>query len=225
MIYLKEFFTRKTMKQYIFKTFTNITSILCFMALTIPLIPTSLFSVQNEAISFKCNRIFESRKSELVELLDTIKDEKQAIKSVNEASRTILNKKSQSLDKRKNLLDKQEKILNVKLARLNRNIQTNNNILKQITNKLLTKLSTAFTKMSPAKAAGILDKMEDGEASSLLFLLKPKVMSNILSKMKPKKSASVTLLIKQGPPFRKNIKTYAIKKPNLIEKAIEEDFK
>jgi hypothetical protein len=69
--------------------------------------------------TFKCNRVFESRKSELVELLDNINDKKQILESINDATKAVLDRKAKSLNKRKTSLDKKEKILNIKITRLN----------------------------------------------------------------------------------------------------------
>ena len=135
-----------------------------------------------------------------------------------------MDRKSKSLDKRKIVLDKKEKIVITKLTRLNQAIEKNKQILKEIREAILNKIIEAYTKMSPAKAAAILASMESGESASILFLLKPKVMSNILAKMDAIKASNVTLLIKKGPPFKKDERTFAIKKPAGIEKAIEQDF-
>jgi flagellar motility protein MotE (MotC chaperone) len=194
------------------------------------LLPISILSITNvipkkEDSTFKCNRVFESRKNELVELLDSINDKKQILESINNATKSVLERKAKSLAKRKINLDEKEKIVNTKIRRLQAAIKRNERILKEIKSILENRITKTYTKMGAAKAAAILDIMENDEAAGILFLLKPKVMSNVLSKMTPQKASVVTLLIKQGPPFKKDTTRYAIKKPDILEKAIKEDFK
>ena len=179
---------------------------------------------EEESITFKCNQVFENRKQELVQILDGIHDEKQVLESLNEASKSVLERKEIALAEKEKRLKEQEKIIDIKTARLNQLIAENQRILDEIKELIENKIRDTYSKMSPSKAAGILDTMEDAKAAGILFLLKPKDLSSILAKMTPTKASIATELIRQGPPFKADISSFAIKTPDGIEKAIEADF-
>ena len=176
------------------------------------------------SIAYKCNSVFESRKNELLDVLDRIDDEKQVLESLNSATKNILDRKSRSLDKKENFLLEKEKKVNVKLARLKALVKKNEKILKEIKDVLNNKITEAYSKMGASKAANILNEMDFEKAAGILFNLEPKSMSNILAKMEAASASEVTLIIKRGPPFKTDINTFAIKKPENIEKALQKDF-
>ena len=179
---------------------------------------------KEESITFKCNQVFENRKQELVQILDNIHDEKQVLESLNEASRSVLERKEKALAEKEKRLEEQQKIIDIKTIRLNQLIVENQRILDEINELIENKIRDTYSKMSPSKAASILDTMEDSNAAEILFLLNPKVLSNVLAKMGPAKASIATKLIKDGPPFREDISSFAIKTPDGIEKAIKADF-
>ena len=178
-----------------------------------------------QSVGYRCNVVFENRKSELLSILDSIDDEKQSLETANQATKDILNRKSNSLNKKEDFLNEKEKKVNVKLARLQALVEKNQQILKQIKEVLSNKVTEAYAKMGASKAANILNAMDFEKAAGILFNLDPKAMSNILAKMEADKASEVTLIIKRGPPFKTDINKFAIKNPEGIEKALQDDFK
>jgi len=156
---------------------------------------TSLFAIQTSDKLFECTEIFKERKSELLVELERIDEQKQALSTLQIATEELLKQKEIQLNIKE---EKVEKSL-VEVAQKEENIKKllakNEEVLKQLTDIKMTKVSETFAKMKPSAASGILSKMDPGEAALILNSLKPKTVGQILTKMDASKASKLTLLL------------------------------
>lgn len=159
-----------------------------------------------------CDVIFESRKSELVNEISKLTEKELSIKALQKANEEFFNSKKADLQKKQSELDSRLKSFNdlraqkeaedkKQLEQMKILIAQNQKLLDSILKGSQSKVAETFAKMKDSKAADILSDMDIADAADILFFLKPQITGKILSKMDPKKAASLTDLLKKGPPF------------------------
>jgi flagellar motility protein MotE (MotC chaperone) len=197
--------------------------------LIISLISISAFAENtykdNESKVFQCNQIFEARKQELIDELNTI-EEKQA------AEEALLRSREELLNQKKQKLEEQEKRIQQKMDQLKDNIESIERKLAELKRleEMLqkgkdNKLLNSYGKMKESKAAAIFDTMDAHKVARIIFYLEDKKMGKILAKMQPAKAAEVTRIIHKGLPFDKEInKDNSGEIPTQIDEGIQSDL-
>jgi len=163
--------------------------------LTLLLISSSLFAIQTSDKIFKCTKIFEQRKGELLVELERIDEQKQALNSLKIATENLLKKKEARLNQK-------EEELNAKLSEITKKenaikamLAENKKLLEKLQSTKMSKISQTFAKMKAGAAASILSDMPTEEAVPILQSLKPKVVGKIFTKMDAAKAAKLTELL------------------------------
>ena len=148
-----------------------------------------------------CNLIFEERKNEISAELLEIQEQKNALKILYQEKEALNNKKLDEL----NLKEKQIEVLLNEVSQKENDIKNlikkNEELLDSIQNAKATKLSETYSKMRDSNAGAIIENMALKDAVELLYSLDAKNASKILSKVTPQKAATLTELLKKGPPF------------------------
>lgn len=152
---------------------------------------TALFGAQSNR-TFDCTKIFEERKGELVERLEHIDEQEQALEALRDATSQLLDKKKVKLDAQIAEVKKIQASVTLKEDNIKKLIADNKRILDDIKKEKLSKISTLYAKMKAASAAGIFSQMEIKEATDILSTLPPKVLGKIFAKMDAKKAAELT---------------------------------
>ena len=160
-----------------------------FLILTLFLSTT--FAAKNNR-TFDCTKIFEERKLELVERLEHIDEQEQALEALREATTQLLDKKKVKLDAQIAKMKKLEDGITLKEDNIKKLIAKNEKVLNDIKTAKLSKISTLYAKMKAASAAGIFAKMDTKEATDILTTLPPKVLGKIFAKMDAQKAAELT---------------------------------
>jgi flagellar motility protein MotE (MotC chaperone) len=177
-----------------------------------------------KSISFKCNRIFELRKKELLEISRNINDQQQTLEAEKLASDNVMKIKDKKLKEKEKDLAIVQRVLESREANLKKLLAENKRILAIIEKKLSDRIRESFELMPPGKAAGVLQVMSNERAAGIMFGMIPSKIGEIFSKMNPVDASKVSLIIKRGPPFKTSKKYFIIKKPKELIKNIEQDF-
>lgn len=142
--------------------------------------------------TFDCTKIFEERKSELVERLENIDEQTQALQALKEATSQLLDKKKTKLDDEMQEIKAIAAQTKQKEENIKKLLAENKRILEEMKKNKLSKISTMYSKMKAAAAAGIFSKMNVIEARDILATLPPKALGKIFTKMDAKKAAELT---------------------------------
>ncbi|MBD5165007.1 MotE family protein [Helicobacter sp.] len=148
-----------------------------------------------------CNIIFEQRKAEILQEIERIDEQQQALQALQSATQNVLDQKEADLKKREIALNEAQKEIEEREAKITRLLKRNEEVLKQIRGATQSKVGETYAGMKDSKSAAILETLPDAEAAEILFALDTKVMSKILAKMTPQKAATLTQLLQKGPPF------------------------
>ena len=160
----------------------------------------------------QCNAIFEAKKGEIINQIQELEDKKQSLKVLQKASDELFTQRENKLKEQQQKLDATLKEIQATQTAMQESQQQsedkvkqiltkNEDILRQIREETESKVAQTYAKMKDSKAAAILSDLELGEAANILFYLKPQEIGKILAKMEPKKAASLTEILKKGPPF------------------------
>ncbi len=142
--------------------------------------------------TFDCTKIFEERKSELVERLENLDDQEQALEALRDATSMLLDKKKVKIEAQLSKIKEIEQNTKNKETSIKALMAENEKILKEIKTAKLSKITTMYSKMKAGAAAAIFEKMDLKEATIILNSLPPKNLGKIFAKMKPKKAAELT---------------------------------
>ena len=153
--------------------------------------------------TFDCTKIFEERKLELVERLEDIDEQTQALQSLKEATSMLLDKKKAKIDEEMQKIKAIQAEVDLKEENIKKLLAENKKILEDIKKNKLSKISTLYAKMKAASAANIFAKMEVKEATDILATLPPKVLGKIFAKMDATKAAELTHELALMPPEKK----------------------
>jgi flagellar motility protein MotE (MotC chaperone) len=151
---------------------------------------------------YNCNKIFESRKQELILELDKIDEQQQQLEALQAATQSMLDRKEQAIKKKEKILEEQMKKAQEKISELDKKLKKVQEQEDALNKKINDRLITSFSKMNPKKASPILAAMPIVESTEIMFKLTPKIAGKILEKMAPDKAATIAQLLKMGPPFR-----------------------
>ena len=160
-----------------------------------------LWAAENKRELIDCNIIFEQRKSEIIQEIERIDEQQQALQALQSATQNVLDQKEADLKKREIALNNAQKEMEEREAKITRLLKRNEEILKQIRGATQSKVGETYAGMKDSKSAAILETLPEAEAAEILFALDTKVMSKILAKMTPQKAAILTQLLQKGPPF------------------------
>lgn len=160
-----------------------------------------LFAAENKRELIDCNIIFEQRKSEIIQEIERIDEQQQALQALQSATQNVLDQKEADLKKREIALNNAQKEMEEREAKITRLLKRNEEVLKQIRGATQSKVGETYAGMKDSKSAAILETLPEVEAAEILFALDTKVMSKILAKMTPQKAATLTQLLQKGPPF------------------------
>lgn len=160
-----------------------------------------LIAAENQREVIDCNIIFEQRKAEIIQEIERIDEQQQALQALQSATQNILDQKEADLKKREIALKDAQKEMEEREAKIARLLKRNEEVLKQIRGATQSKVGETYAGMKDSKSAAILETLPETEAAEILFALDTKVMSKILSKMTPQKAATLTQLLQKGPPF------------------------
>lgn len=160
-----------------------------------------LFAAENKRELIDCNIIFEQRKSEIIQEIERIDEQQQALQALQSATQNVLDQKEADLKKREIALNNAQKEMEEREAKITRLLKRNEEVLKQIRGATQSKVGETYAGMKDSKSAAILETLPEAEAAEILFALDTKVMSKILAKMTPQKAATLTQLLQKGPPF------------------------
>lgn len=163
----------------------------------------NLYSADSKLID--CDKVFEARKDEMLRELERIEHRQEEFEALQEATNSFMNQKKKKILANMNELNATlQKVENTKKDVLDL-YEKNKKLLEDINNIKDNKISETYLKMKDKKAAAILDKMPKVEAANILFHLTAKKISKIMARMDPVIASSVTLILKKGPPFDKNV--------------------
>lgn len=155
----------------------------------------SLNALETSDKLFECTEIFKARKSELLIELERIDEQKQALSALKTATEELLKKREAKVTQDEEAVNTKLKEISTKEESIKSMLQKNEEILKNIKEISMDKVSQTFSKMKPASAAGVLSEMDPKEAASILSSLNPKTVGTILSKMEAKKASELTLML------------------------------
>ena len=155
----------------------------------------SLNALETSDKLFECTEIFKARKSELLIELERIDEQKQALSALKTATEELLKKREAKVTQDEEAVSAKLKEISTKEESIKSMLQKNEEILKNIKEISMDKVSQTFAKMKPASAAGVLSEMDPKEAASILSSLNPKTVGTILSKMDAKKASELTLML------------------------------
>ena len=161
-----------------------------------------LFAVDNQKL-IDCYKIFSQKKAELESMAEEILEQQEALESLKNTYMALMKKKEKELRiKQQEINATLTKIENEKKAIQNL-IKKNRQILEDIKEAKLNKLTQSYAKMRPKNAASILENMKDKKALEILSQLPARILSKILASMTPSKAAHFTQLMES----EKNEKT------------------
>ena len=155
----------------------------------------SLHALETSDKLFECTEIFKARKSELLIELERIDEQKQALSALKTATEELLKKREVKVTQDEEAVNAKLKEISQKEESVKNMLQKNEEVLKNIKEISMDKVSQTFSKMKPASAAGVLSEMDPKEAASILSSLNPKTVGTILSKMDAKKASELTLML------------------------------
>ncbi|RDU57870.1 MotE family protein [Helicobacter sp. MIT 99-5507] len=162
-----------------------------------------LFANGNENPSnvIDCNIIFEQRKSELINQLREIEEQKRLMTTLYNQQQAQNDKKLQELELKEQKVESLLKEVKDKEQEIRDLIKQNEEILANIQNVNSEKISQTYSQMRDSKAAPIIENMPLKDAAELLYSMQAKDMGKILSKMTPQRAAKLTEMLRLGPPF------------------------
>lgn len=163
--------------------------------LLLTLIFSSAFALQTSERLFECTEIFKERKSELLVELERIDEQRQALSALQTATEELLSKKESKISQQEEVVNNKLSTISQKEQSIKEMLEKNTQVLKEINNLKMSKISQTFAKMKPAAASSILANMDVKEAISILNSLKPKTVGQILTKMDSKKASEITTLL------------------------------
>jgi flagellar motility protein MotE (MotC chaperone) len=152
----------------------------------------------------ECNKIFESRKDEMLQELDKIEERQQEYELYQESKLKLIQDEQAKLDKKRsevNTIFEKSKQLKDEADRL---YKKNKAILKNIQDAKSDKIAQTYKKMKDSKAAGIFNVMQKESAAKILFSLPASKISKILAKMDPQVASDITNLINSNKAFENN---------------------
>lgn len=155
----------------------------------------SLNALETSDKLFECTEIFKARKSELLIELERIDEQKQSLSALKTATEELLKKREAKVSQDEEGVTLKLKEITSKEESIKKMLQKNEEVLKELKDVKLAKLSQTFSKMKAASSAGVLSEMEPKEAANILSSLNPTVVGTILSKMDPKKASELTLML------------------------------
>lgn len=177
-----------------------------------------------KSVSFKCNRIFELRKQELLDISRNITDQQQELDAEKLASENIIEIKDKKLRQKEKDLDTIKAVLEKKERTIRKLLAENKRILRNIEKRLADRVREAYESMPPGKAALSLEAMSNERSAGIMYGMKSAKIGEIFAKMTPQKSSEIALVIKRGPPFKTNKKHFILKKPENFLDNIIKDF-
>lgn len=149
-----------------------------------------------------CNIIFEQRKAEILDRIQKIDEQQQALQALQSANQAVLDQRESSLAAKEKEINATMEAITLKQTKIERLIAQNEEILRMIKQAKDDKISETYTNMKDSKAAPIIEQLDNAEAATILFSLDSKVSSKILAKMAPARAAELTQLLQKGPPFK-----------------------
>ncbi len=158
---------------------------------------TSLSALETSDKLFECTEIFKARKSELLVELERIDEQKQALGALKTATEELLKKREAKVSQDEEAVEKKLLEISSKEKSVKKMLKRNEEILKEIKDVKMDKMSETFAKMKAASAASVLSEMSPQDAAAILSSLKPKTVGTILSKMDAKKASELTLILSQ----------------------------
>ncbi|WP_188109241.1 MotE family protein [Sulfurimonas crateris] len=158
---------------------------------------TSLDALETSDKLFECTEIFKARKSELLVELERIDEQKQALSALKTATEELLVKREAKVSQDEEAVERKLLEISSKENSIKKMLKKNEEILKEIKNLKMDKMSETFAKMKAASAAGVLSEMSPQDAAAILSSLKPKTVGTILSKMDAKKASELTLILSE----------------------------
>lgn len=132
--------------------------------------------------------------------------------------------KDKKLKEKEKDLETVQRVLETKEAAVKKLIKANKKILATIEKRLADRVRESFESMPPGKAAAIFESMDNERAAGIMYGMIASKIGEIFAKMDPTNASRVSLIIKRGPPFKKNKKFFIIKKPEKLIESIEKDF-
>ena len=168
------------------------------------LIVLLFISLQAKENLVECNKIFEAKKGELLQVLDEIDEKRDEFNLYKEKMLKVLQKKEEVIAKKEKeiqeILKKAQKLKDdAKKIK-----EENQKILKNIKEAKSDKISKTYMKMRDSKAAAIFDTMDVKDSARILFGLKASKISKIMAKMNPQKAATITKLLENNKAFLKD---------------------
>ncbi|MBD5168468.1 MAG: MotE family protein [Helicobacter sp.] len=152
-----------------------------------------------------CNIIFEQRKAEILDRIQKIDEQQQALQALQSANQAVLDQRESSLEAKEREINATMEAITLKQTKIERLIAQNEEILRLIKQAKDDKISATYTNIKDSKAAPIIEQLDNAEAATILFSLDSKVSSKILSKMTPARAAELTQLLQKGPPFKPDV--------------------
>lgn len=157
----------------------------------------SLNALETSDKLFECTEIFKARKSELLVELERIDEQKQALSALKTATEELLKKREAKVSQDEEAVEKKLSEISYKEHSVKKMLKKNEEILQEIKNVKMDRMSETFAKMKAASAAGVLSEMNPQDAAAILSSLKPKTVGTILSKMDAKKASELTLILSE----------------------------
>ncbi|MBE0491213.1 MAG: PDP protein [Sulfurospirillum sp.] len=148
-----------------------------------------------------CTKVFEERKSELLQEIEKIDESRQSFEALKAATNALFEKQQQSLEEQKKDINTSLEQITQKEEAIKKMLEENKQLLATIDGKKDDKLTKTYEKMKDASAAAIFEALPQNEAAAILFLLPAKKVSSIMTKMDAQIASKLTQLLKIGPPF------------------------
>ncbi|MGM0622603.1 MAG: MotE family protein [Campylobacterota bacterium] len=150
------------------------------------LLPALLFA------QVDCNKIFEQRKGELILELERIDEQKQSLEALKDATESILDKKEKVLNEREAKLEQMMDEVEAQKEEIEQLVAKNEDLLEQIKEAKMTKVSQAYAQMKPRAASGILESMDLEQAIEIMQSLDPEAIGDILAQMGAQRASEIT---------------------------------
>ncbi len=154
-----------------------------------------------------CNIIFEQRKAEILQGIEKIDEQQQALQALQSANQAVLDKREAALAQKEKEIQATMEAITLKETKIKQMMAENEETLKAIKQAKDNKIADTYTNMKDSKAAPIIEQLNDAQAATILFNLDSKVMSKILAKMTPERAAELTKILQKGPPFDATLDT------------------
>ena len=153
-----------------------------------------LFAVDNQKL-FECYQIFSQKKAELEAEAQNLIERQEAFESLKNTYMALMKKKEAELKKKQLEINATlQKIENEK-QEIKKLLAENKQILQDIKNAKMNKITQSFSKMKAKNAASILENMNTKDAVNILQKLSPRTLSKIFAKMDANKAAIYTQIL------------------------------